>query len=184
MIGATFGCLRTMMPPQSASSEADRAPGSIPPPLSEANRPPSWHPAKPLGYLTAEALLEQLPARCIVHAHHADVTTRTRDLYDGTVLLQHASRDQSTRKSCFSRSLYEERNEVDRLFCQLKAARRIAERRGNTAAIALDRIYLITGGLLFRCVLPWRDAPHGCGETDIPQAPFQEVKPTSPLART
>jgi transposase len=52
-------------------------------------------------------------------------------------------------KSCFSRSLYKERNAIKRMFCRLKDSRRLATRYDRTAAIFLGSMHLAASILWF-----------------------------------
>ncbi|WP_202798689.1 IS5 family transposase [Sphingomonas elodea] len=108
---------------------------------------------KPLAFLltpgqaadcrAAEALLDALPARCIVHADRAYDTNRIRDLIERQGAVPNIPPKANRRwKSCFNRSLYKGRNAIERMFCRLKDCRRLATRYDRTAAIFLGSIHL------------------------------------------
>jgi len=89
-------------------------------------------------------LLYGLPARCIVHADRAYDTNRIRNLIaqQGGAVPNIPPKANRRWKSCFSRSLYKERNAIERMFCRLKDCRRLATRYDHTAAIFLGSIHV------------------------------------------
>lgn len=98
----------------------------------------------------AEALLDGLPARCIVHADRAYDTNRIRDLIEQQGAVPNIPPKANRRwKSCFSHSLYKGRNAIERMFCRLKDCRRLATRYDRTAAVFLGSIHLAASVMWF-----------------------------------
>ena len=93
----------------------------------------------------ADVLLNNLPPRTIVLADKAYDSNAIADPIErqGAVpnILPSANR---RGKSCFSKTLYKDRNAVERMFCRLKDYRRIATRYDKLAANFLSGVALAT----------------------------------------
>ena len=88
-------------------------------------------------------MLNTLPRRCIVHADRAYDSNRIRDLIEeqGAVPNIPPKRNRVW-KSCFSNSLYNGCNAIERMFCRLKDCRRLATRYDKLADNFLGKIHL------------------------------------------
>jgi transposase len=80
-------------------------------------------------------------ASAVERAHGSDAI---RDLIPApSCRAQHPRQGEPALESCFSRSLYNGRNAVERTFCRLKDYRRIATRNDQPANTFLGAIYLV-----------------------------------------
>lgn len=107
-------------------------------------RPLAFHltPGHAADCRAAEALLGDLPARCIVHADRAYDSNRVRDTIESQVAVPNIPPKANRRwKSCFSKTLYKGRNAIKRMFCRLKDCRRIATRYDRVAANYLGSVH-------------------------------------------
>jgi transposase len=139
------------MPRRSASAAAGETPRSTPS-LPPQGKPLAFRltPGQAADCRAAEALLNSLPARCIVHADRAYDTNRIRDRIEQQGAVPNIPPKANRRwKSCFSRSLYKGRNAIERMFCRLKDCRRLATRYDRTAAVFLGSIHLAASVMWF-----------------------------------
>ncbi|MCW2368387.1 transposase [Sphingobium sp. B11D3D] len=91
----------------------------------------------------ADVLLDDPAPRTIVLADKAYDSNAIRDLIERQGAVPNIPSKANRRwKSCFSKTLYKNRNAVERMFCRLKDYRRIATRYDKLATNFLSAIYL------------------------------------------
>ena len=99
----------------------------------------------------ALTLLDRLPARTIVLGDKAYDAGGIRDLIEGQGAVPNIPAKSNRKwKNCFSRTLYRERNQVERFFGKLKHFRRIATRYDKLAENFLAMVKLASMRLWLR----------------------------------
>jgi len=103
----------------------------------------------------ALALLDRLQPRTIVLADKAYDAGGIRDLIEGQGAVPNIPAKSNRKwKPCFSRTLYRERNQIERFFSKLKHFRRIATRYDKLAENFLAMVQLASMRLWLRAYEP------------------------------